>query len=185
VAAVVAAFGPRTLIIERGDGDDRARLAALQVMAAACTRHGATLMVSRRADLALAVGVGVHLPERGMTTADARRLGVTNVGRSCHAATIASVDADYALLSPVAAPLSKQVHDVLGVARFAALVRTTVVPVVALGGVVPALVPALRAAGAAGVASLGGVLAATDPVLAAAAYLSAWDEAGPGPGAAV
>ncbi len=182
VTAVVEAFGPRLLVIERGDADVRERLAGLHAMSDVCKRHGAILMVSRRVDLALAVGAGVHLPERGMATADARRLGVTIVGRSCHAATITAggddgpAGADYVLLSPVAAPLSKHVREApLGLDGFARLVRATPVPVVALGGVVPELVPALRAAGAVGVASLGGVLGAPDPVRAAAAYLAAWD----------
>ena len=51
------------------------------------------------------------------------------------------------------------------------------VPVIAIGGVTAARVPALRAAGAHGVAVIGAVSGAADPAGAAAALIG-----GPGPG---
>jgi thiamine-phosphate pyrophosphorylase len=54
--------------------------------------------VSERADVAAAVGAGVHLPERGLAVADARRL-VGLVGASIHAPR--ETGADYAMLGPI------------------------------------------------------------------------------------
>ena len=60
-----------------------------------------------------------------------------------------------------------------GVAAVAAAVPDT--PVIAIGGVTPERVPALRAAGAHGVAVIGAVSEAADPAAAARALLAAVD----------
>ncbi|QKV96483.1 thiamine phosphate synthase [Streptomyces sp. NA02950] len=62
----------------------------------------------------------------------------------------------------------------LGHDGFARLVRLSPLPAVAIGGVTPADLPRLRAAGAAGAAVVSGVCAAEDPRSAAAAYAHAW-----------
>jgi thiamine-phosphate pyrophosphorylase len=96
------------------------------------------------------------------------------VGRSCHsAAELAQArdeGCDWAFLSPVLPTASKPGYGpALGVEGFARL-RPLGPPVYALGGVGPGDVPALLAAGAAGVAVMGPVM--RDPSVVAA-YLAA------------
>ncbi len=62
----------------------------------------------------------------------------------------------------------------LGHDGFARIAAATDLPCVAIGGVTPDDVPALRARGAAGVAVVSGICAAADPRVAAAAYVAAW-----------
>ena len=58
---------------------------ALLAMVREAMATGAHVMVNDRVDVALASGAyGVHLPERGMSIADARALGVTFIGVSRH-----------------------------------------------------------------------------------------------------
>ncbi|MEU8828156.1 thiamine phosphate synthase [Streptomyces sp. NPDC048636] len=66
----------------------------------------------------------------------------------------------------------------LGHDGFARLVALTPLPAVAIGGVTPADLPRLRAAGAVGAAVVSGVCAAEDPRSAAAAYARAWARRG-------
>ncbi|MBM7806677.1 thiamine-phosphate pyrophosphorylase [Geodermatophilus bullaregiensis] len=96
------------------------------------------------------------------------------VGRSCHSAAeltrAREEGCDWAFLSPVAPTASKPGHGpALGVEGFARLARLGP-PAHALGGVVPADVPALMAAGAHGVAVMGPVM--RDPSVVAG-YLAA------------
>jgi len=180
--AVLAVVGPRAWVIDRGDDDARVRLAYLARLNTMCREHGALLLVSTRVDLALAASAhGVHLPERGLSANQVRSTWPELlVGRSCHdrAGLVAAEheDADYALLSPVAAPTAKaSTAEVLGLAGFSARVASLSLPVLALGGVVPALAARLRSVGAAGVATLGDVLGSADPRARAAELARAWD----------
>jgi len=170
---VLAVAGRRAIVIDRGAGEDDeatpARLAYLAQLLATCRQSGALLMVSGRVDLALAAGAdGVHLPERGLPTGVVRATWPQLlVGRSCHGraglATAAAAGADYALLSPVAAPTSKAMTvEPLGIEGFSRCIQGLVLPVLALGGVTPAIAAGLRRAGAAGVATLGDVLGAAE-----------------------
>jgi len=181
--AVLALAGPRTIVIDRGDGDAEARkrLAYLVWLKSVCQASGALLMVSRRVDLALAAGAaGVHLPESGIAQVAVRATWPDLViGRSCHdraGLEAASLCADYALLSPVATPTSKpSSSEPLGIAGFSRSIAGLSLPVFGLGGVTPRLAAELRRVGAAGVATLGDVLGAADPPARAAEMLRAWD----------
>lgn len=180
----------RVMVIDRGEAEARARLSHLAELIALCRAHGAPVLVSTRVDLALAAGAdGVHLPEHGLPAAVVRATWpMLLVGRSCHdrQGLLAAEDAGahYALLSPVAAPHSKPLAaETLGVAGFARAVAGLTLSVYALGGIVPDLVAGLRHAGAAGVAALGGVLGAPDPAVRARGLVAAWDHASPEPGA--
>ncbi|UJR81595.1 thiamine phosphate synthase [Sandaracinus amylolyticus] len=138
--------------------------------------HGVPLLVNDRADVARAVGAdGVHLKEHGLEVDDARMvLGERAiVGASCHdEAGLARRDAaDYVVLGPYAEVPGK--GDALGAARFASMVRTTHVPVLALGGIDTARAEEAVRAGARGVAVIRSVLAARDPVEAVRALLDA------------
>jgi len=135
-----------------------------------------------RAHLAPALEAdAVHLSFRSLAPAELRPwLGGCALGLSTHAGDdpAAWSGTDYVFhgpLRPVAgkrrapAPAPAPVTvDALGRAAGAAGV-----PLLALGGVRPADVPALRAAGVHGVAALSGVLSAPDPAAATRAYLAA------------
>ena len=168
------------------DANIAQRLAHLQLLRALTTAAGASLIVKGRGDLALTVGAdGLHLGERSITTADARRFGLP-IGRACHDLSgLLSCRADWATLSPVAAPISKAATSApLGVEGFGNLLRALerlggALPVYALGGIAVDLVGPLRAEGAAGIAVIGSVLQAKTPGRAANALLVAWDAAEP------
>ncbi len=77
----------------------RAELAALEVLAAACARHGALLAVNDRADVALAAGADVlHLGQDDLPVEWARTIVGDEViiGRSSHSADETAVAADEA-----------------------------------------------------------------------------------------
>jgi len=71
---------------------------------------------------------------------------------------------------------SKTDTSVIGIEGIAEVIRSTRLPVVAIGGVRPEDLPALGKHGAAGVAVIGGILGAGDPGAAAAAYTAAWPD---------
>jgi thiamine-phosphate pyrophosphorylase len=156
----------------------RGLLAAAEAMAAIAERHGATLVVNDRADVALAVGGGVHLPARGLPVAAASdlrrrfpRLGP--IGVSTHAideALAAERDgADYVTFGPVwATPSKAALGEPVGVAALSECVRAMSIPVYALGGVDLARAAACAEAGAR-VACIRAVLDAPDPAAAARA----------------
>ena len=147
--------GVAALLRRPGTGD-RSLLAEL----ARLQRCGAPVLVHRRPDLALlGEARGVHLPERGVAPADARRLLGADawIGVSRHdAAGLREAEAaDYATLSPFGAVPGK--GPALGAARFAAIRRSAPdLRVLALGGIHAETARQARDAGADGVAVLRG-----------------------------
>jgi thiamine-phosphate pyrophosphorylase len=80
-----------------GPLEAREELAALEVLAEACARHGALLAVNDRADIALAAGADVlHLGQDDLPVAWARRVVGEDVvvGRSSHSPTETATAAD-------------------------------------------------------------------------------------------
>jgi thiamine-phosphate pyrophosphorylase len=134
------------------------------------------MLVNDRADVALLVGAdGVHLPEAGLTVAQARELLGPDalIGRSCHdRAGFAAADAagaSFATLGPIGPVPGK--GPPMGADGFARAVEELPLPAYALGGVDAAAAPALVEAGAAGVAVVRAVYDAPDPAAAVAAIL--------------
>lgn len=125
--------------------------------------RGDRVLVNTRADVALAAGAaGVHLPSGSLAPRELRRIAPDGflIGVSCHSREdlerAQTEGADYAYLSPVFAPLSKQdVRPPMGLDAFAEAVRGLRIPVIALGGVTPARLHDCLAAGAAGIAGIG------------------------------
>jgi thiamine-phosphate pyrophosphorylase len=128
-----------------------------------CRRAGALLLVHGSAEMARLTGAdGVHLPE-GADVGAARavlREGAW-IGASRHDAAgverAARAGADYVTLGPVFATPGK--GEPMGLDVFAAIARSSAVPVVALGGVTARNAGACVAAGAAAVAAIRGVWA--------------------------
>lgn len=126
-----------------------------------CRAAGARVLVHGWPDVARDVGAdGVHLPE-GTSIEEARAIlgpGAL-VGASRHdAAGVAqawAAGADYATLSPVFPSPGKGAP--IGLDAFAAVARTTPMPLVALGGIISDRCVACLDAGAAAVAAIGAV----------------------------
>jgi thiamine-phosphate pyrophosphorylase len=170
VAAALDAGLPAVQLREK-DLPGRALLALAERLRAATARTGALLLLNDRVDVAIAAGAdGVHLGGGSMSVGDVRRLLPAGalVGVSTHAAAeVAETGADYAIFGPVRATPSKVAFGPpQGIARLAAATAAAAVPVLAIGGIEPADVPAMCAAGAHGVAVIRAILAAPDPAAA-------------------
>ncbi len=154
-----------------------------------CRAFGVPLLVNDRIDLAWALEAdGVHLPERGLPPAVARRLlGAGKLlGASVHdpdRARAVSPAVDYLIVGTAFPTPSKAGVRPLGLEGLREVVGAATVPAVAIGGIVPERVGPCLAAGAWGVAVVSGILAAPDPEAAARRYRRALDEASAAGGA--
>lgn len=138
---------------------------------------GGWCVVNGRPDVALAAGAqAVQLGAGALPVAEARRLvgNEAALGASVHGpreARRAAIDgANFLLVGTIFPSASHPERPGAGPARVAAC-RDAGSPVVAIGGVVPARVPAVLGAGAHGVAVLSGIWSADRPVEALARYL--------------
>ena len=140
---------------------------------------GSLLVVNDRVDVALAAGAdGVQLGRRGITVADARRLGGgVRIGASVHGLGEAreAVDggADWLLAGSVYATASHPGRPGAGTGLIEA-VAALGVPVIGIGGVTPERVREVGGAGAAGIAAIRGIWDQPSPGRAARAYIEAW-----------
>jgi thiamine-phosphate pyrophosphorylase len=124
--------------------------------------RGGRVIVNTRADVALAAGAaGVHLPAGSFAPRELRAITPPGflIGVSSHSRDdlqrAQDEGADYAYLSPVFAPLSKQdVRTPIGLAGFSQAIAGIQIPVFALGGVTPGRLSECLAAGAAGIAGI-------------------------------
>lgn len=138
-------------------------------------RHGARLLINDRLDVALAAGAdGVHLGVASIPPAEARRLlgRGAMIGCSTHdlreVAEAAAGGADFVTFGPVYATPSKAAYGPpVGIEALRGACKASRIPVFALGGVGPAAVRELLAAGAWGVGAIGAILSAPDPFAAA------------------
>jgi thiamine-phosphate pyrophosphorylase len=160
--AIAAAFGdaisravahcpPNSVIVQLREKDLDGR-PLLQLARAA--QPFAPLLINDRLDVALAAGaLGVHLPERGLSVADARALAPSLVvGTSRHAAP-GDTGADLVHLGPIWPTPSKPTARPLDEAALAAPHGSAVL--VAVGGIdSPARAQLAAAAGAAAVATI-------------------------------
>src|SRR5205823_4690485 len=101
---------------------------------------GTKILVNDRADVAIACGAdGVHLRNSSVLPEILARPGFL-ITASCH--SISALDrakgADFILLAPIFAPLSKTDHrPPLGVEALEHATRISSIPVLALGGITP------------------------------------------------
>ncbi|WP_242345711.1 thiamine phosphate synthase [Anaeromyxobacter terrae] len=180
VSAALAGLPPGRVLVQLREKDlgGRELLALARALQTVCRGAGQRLIVNDRLDVARAAGAdGVHLPSAGIPAADARRLLGPDalVGVSCHSVSevrrARDAGASFATVSPVYDTPSKRAYGPpigLAVLREAAAQG---LPVIALGGVTPARVPELLAAGAHGVAAIRAWLVGDDPAGAVSALL--------------
>jgi thiamine-phosphate pyrophosphorylase len=122
----------------------------------------ARILVNDRADVAIAAGAdGVHLRDGSVAAADIRKIapGGFIISVACHsvegARAAAESGADYIVLAPVFAPLSKPAsRSPLGLDRLREAAASVSAPVIALGGITEENAGACLEAGAAGVAGI-------------------------------
>jgi thiamine-phosphate pyrophosphorylase len=154
----------------------RDELAALEVLAAACEKHGALLSVNDRADVALAAGADVlHLGQDDLPVPWARKILGEDVvlGRSTHdvtQATAAAVEAgvDYFCTGPCWPTPTKPGRPAPGLDLVRATAATgTTRPWFAIGGIDEARLPEVLAAGASRVVVVRAITEADDPKAAA------------------
>jgi 8-oxo-dGTP diphosphatase len=143
-------------------------------LAGLCHRHGARLLLNADPDWVMACGAdGVHLNRRRLLALKQRPLSLDHwVAASCHdAAELAQaqrIEADFAVLSPVARTESHPEIVPLGWERFQELCATVPLPVYALGGMQVSDRLRARVAGAQGLAMMRGVWEGEiEPVVAA------------------
>jgi len=152
------------------DAAEPAILAAARRFRAVCAAHGALLIVNDRPDLAAAVDAdGVHLGQDDMPVAAARRLVGDErlIGLSTHSPAqidaAATAGVDYIGVGPVNETPTKPGRPAVGteLVRYAAAHAT--VPFFAIGGISPANLAEVRAAGARRVAVVRALTEAEDP----------------------
>ncbi|MDG9678628.1 thiamine phosphate synthase, partial [Micromonospora sp. DH14] len=174
VVAGAVAGGVRWVVLREKDLPRAERAALAADLRAILTDVGGTLVVAGPDPLG---GDAVHLPAAGPYPPPTHQL----VGRSCHnQAELARLTTEhYATVSPIWLTKTKPGYGPpVGVAGLRALVRSSPVPVLALGGIErPEQVTACIRAGATGVAILGALMRAEDPAETAAALTSAYAEA--------
>ena len=143
--------------------------------------HGARLLVNDRVDVALAVDAdGVQRTHASLPVDHIRNIAGTRlvIGASVHSledAVDAEVrGADWVTFGPVYdTPSKRRWGAPQGLERLAKVTGALRIPVVAIGGITPERVTAVRAAGAAGVAAIAAILDTASPGDATKRFLEA------------
>lgn len=157
-------YGVRDVLVRTTARDGRRLLHVTRLAVAHAQPVGGRVLVSDRVDIALiARADGVQLASDGIDLADVAEL-VDQLGRHMLLARSVHTLADpvgeprhaWITAAPVFAPTSKPSRAApLGVNGLRALIATSAVPVLALGGITPERVAPVAAVGAHGVAVLG------------------------------
>lgn len=173
LAPLLSAAPPGSVLVMLRDRQlpARERRAMGESLRRLTSAHAQQLCVNDRLDLALLVDAdAVHLPESGVSVAEARALGARYgrrwwVSRASHEPADAAASlADGLLLSPVVeARKGRRALGAAGLRRARAELDRRPVPLgacrlYALGGVTAATIPEMLAAGAHGVAVIGALL---------------------------
>lgn len=184
-AAAIASLGPAAALVVRAPGSTTAQHAVFAERVTALARPPeAAVVVHARPDLARAVGAqGVQLRRADLAPGDARLvLGRGWVGVSVHSRDegreALAEGADYLVAGHVFETASHPERPPRGLAWLEELCSLGS-PVIAIGGVTPALAPRVRAAGAWGVAAITALWEAPDPAAAAVALAAPWTEEAP------
>ena len=142
---------------------------------------GALLVVNDRVDVALAVGAdAVQRTSTSLTIADIRAIAGARlrIGASVHSGEEAvdaeRAGADWLVFGPIYdTPSKRRYGPPQGLQKLADTARAVRIPLLAIGGVTPARVGEVRAAGAFGVAAISALLAAESPADVTRRFLTA------------
>lgn len=186
-ASFAHAAGARGAVHLRGHRQSGRRLYDLATALVALQREtGCWLVVNDRADVALATGArGVQLTSRSLSVGDARAVSpALAIGASVHGVEeserASGAGADWAVAGHVFPTESHPGVPERGPELVRRITARTALPIIAIGGILPAHVPMLRKAGAHGVAAIRGIWDSDDAGQAAIDYLTSHDEDGAG-----
>ncbi len=123
---------------------------------------GPRVLVNDRIDVAIACGAaGVHLRDGSVSATNIRPVAPRSfvISEACHSAEAVGKaerdGADFAVLAPVFAPLSKSVErPPLGLDRLRSIAAQSKIPIIALGGITEENASLCIEAGAAGIAAI-------------------------------
>jgi thiamine-phosphate pyrophosphorylase len=185
VRAALSAGAPVIQVrVEDGAGDRQAYELVARCLAL-CVAVGAACLVNDRVHVAAALNAhGAHVGADDLPVAATRRVLDPLIGPAAIVGATAreptggraavAAGATYLGVGPAFATSTKDgLPGPLGPAGIAAVAAAVPVPVIAIGGVTAEHVPALRAAGAYGVAVVGAVSGAADPAAATRSLLRA------------
>jgi thiamine-phosphate pyrophosphorylase len=154
-------------------------LCSLTKKIASVAADEAWVVVNGNLDVAKALGIGVHLPERGPSVNEARMvLGKDAiVGRSVHSVDSAkdSAGADYLIAGHLFATTSKPGLPPMDIDSFRQVVEAAECPVLAIGGMTATSLQSAIEAGASGIAVIGAIAEAKHPFGAAVDLRAALD----------
>lgn len=171
--------GLRAVQLREKDLEARELLALADTLREATGRHGARLLVNDRADVALAARAdGVQRTHASLPVSALRAITPAGflVGASVHseaeARDAATQGADFIVFGPIYdTPSKRRYGPPQGLAALEVVAGAVARPVLAVGGLTPARVPEVLAAGAAGVAVIGAIYGAARPADATKAFL--------------
>lgn len=173
--------GADTIQFRQKSGSIRDILANAFAVAAECRRHGTTLLIDDRVDVALAVDAdGVHLGQMDMPLTDARRIlgekaiiGIT-APSVAEARAAARGGADYIGFGPVYPTRSKaNPASVKGLEGVLEMANAVELPIIGIAGITAARCADVLRAGAHGVAVMTAISCAADPEEATRQFVQA------------
>jgi thiamine-phosphate pyrophosphorylase len=180
LAKVLLNAGVRIMQLRLKDTGSREFLAVARAIAGLCRDRQAMLIVNDRADIAkLADAAGVHVGQQDLPLAAARQIvGAEKiVGVSTHTleqARAAEQDgADYIGFGAIFTGGLKNVRNAQGLERLHEIRSAVKLPIVAIGGITEATVPAVLKAGASAGAIISDVVFAADITAKVRSILSA------------
>ena len=176
IVRAAVAGGVTCVQVRDKDVNPREFIAEARAVQAALRGTGVPLIVNDRVDVALAVAAdGVHLGQRDLPIADARRIGPSGWIVGVSAESVADAiqaereGADYIGVSPVfATPTKTDTAPPLGLAGLRAIRAATKRPLVAIGGIQAGNAREVIRAGADGLAVVSAIVSADSPRQAAA-----------------
>ncbi|OGU01416.1 MAG: hypothetical protein A2W29_11980 [Gemmatimonadetes bacterium RBG_16_66_8] len=175
LAASLAISGEVALHARAPGWDAKPLLELGRRLLGAAATHGSLVLVNDRVDVARILDTGgVHLPEQGLSIAEARGMlgSALLIGRSTHSAAAArqatDEGADYVFLGPIWETTSHPGRPALGLEAIASAQPARVI---AIGGITPERAAQCCDAGAWGIAAVSGLWRAADPGSAVRAML--------------
>lgn len=181
-AQVMEVLGPRGAVHLRAPSMPARPLLAVAVRLARMQElSGCWLVVNDRVDVALGAGArGAQLTSRSLRPGDARRIaGALRIGASVHdvegAVAAEREGASWLVVGHVFDSASHPAEPGRGAGFLGRVVSAVHIPAVAIGGITPERVGAVRREGARGVAAIRGIWGAAHAGDAVGRYLSAYD----------
>lgn len=181
VAGAALLGGVSAIVVRRPHAGAREVYELARRLRPATRQRGCLLLVSDRADVAVAVDAdGVHLGERSLPLAAARRAVRPGMilGRSVHnlddAGQFEDEGADYLFLGPIFETLSHPGKPGLGLEAYREAVLRARVPVLGIGGIDGENVRLIAQAGGRGAAGIGAFYTALDAAETARAFRAAF-----------